>query len=347
MKKLLMFIISCVVLVSVSQGTFAMDKIKNVTTFSSKDLSENRVWVGTFQLVWNDFVNEIIKKPVKFINGDQSVVKILNKQEFTSDMLSEDSYYKTYGVTSLALKKEIEDALVEKFGEKSEILDQIDWEADNNAYFLYAMLKKDFDFVNKFNQLSAGSFGPYNARYFGIDDSSKEPIYDNVSVLFYNSSSDFAVMLKTKSNDEVYLYRTNENKPFNVLYKAMNKNAAKYKGNKNFIEGDKIKIPYVSFKNEANYDDLCNRIIKNTDNLYFAKALQTVDFKLNETGVKLKSEAALDVKFMSFLPTQPKVGRNFSFDNVFVIFLKEKNKQMPYFAARIKDLILFGSGIEE
>lgn len=338
MKKFIIGLLACLLSLN---AVFAMDKIEAVETFSAKNLAENRVWVGTFQLVWNDVMDKVVKAPIRFVSGDQTAARALNKQEFTADMLSEESYYKAYGKTSLELKKQIEDDIMQKFGEKSEILDKINWTNPNSAFFVYSMLKKDFLFLNRFNQLTAGDFGPYYTEYFGIDETSREQLYDNVRVLFYNSPEDFAVALSTQTNDQVYIYRTNENKPFNKMYKKMNKETQKYKGNHHFVEGDKVKIPYLSFKKDVNYDELCGREIKNTDRLYFAKALQTVDFELNESGVKLKSEAAADICLMSFMPKAPKAGRNMTVNNTFYMFLKEQNKEKPYFAARVKDLILF------
>ena len=36
-------------------------------TMDSVSNAKNQVWVGTFQLIWNDLVNELIKQPVEFI----------------------------------------------------------------------------------------------------------------------------------------------------------------------------------------------------------------------------------------------------------------------------------------
>ena len=207
------------------------------------------------------------------------------------------------------------------------------------------MLKKDFSFLQKFNQLPVGSFGEgkYESKYFGINETAKSKLYKNVNVLFYNNAKDFAVELRTQSDDIVILYRTDKNKSFSSLYNQMNKKASKYKGNHSFVVGDKLKVPYVSFKDDVNFDDLCGREIKSSERFYFEKALQTVDFDMNEQGVKLKSEAALDVSLMSFMPPKVEQGRNMVFDDTFIIFLKETDKSKPYFAARIKDLNLFNN----
>lgn len=90
-------------------------------------------WCGTFQLVWNDMKNEVVKKDVVF-NPQLDMVRNLNKEDFNETMLSEDYYYKIYGLKSLALKEQIENGIKEKFNQTSDILDDFDWsenELDN------------------------------------------------------------------------------------------------------------------------------------------------------------------------------------------------------------------------
>ena len=55
---------------------------------------------------------------------------------------------------------------------------------------------------------------------------------------------------------------------------------------------------------------------------------------INE-GVKLKSEAAVMVRCMSLAPQS---GRDFMFNDTFVLFLIEKGQKVPYFAIRVHDV---------
>lgn len=50
-------------------------------------------WCGTFQLVWNDMKNEVVKKDIVF-NPQLEMVENLNKEDFNESMLSEDYYFK-------------------------------------------------------------------------------------------------------------------------------------------------------------------------------------------------------------------------------------------------------------
>ena len=68
---------------------------------------------------------------------------------------------------------------------------------------------------------------------------------------------------------------------------------------------------------------------------YIAKAIQTINFSLDEKGGKVKSEAAVDWYSVSSVEDEE---RKFYLDDTFVIFLKEKSKDKPYFAAKIDDI---------
>ena len=65
------------------------------------------------------------------------------------------------------------------------------------------------------------------------------------------------------------------------------------------------------------------------------KTIETVDFKMNNEGVKLKSEAAIMMKCLA-MPIER--GRNFMFTDNFVLFLIEKGQNVPYYAMRVHDV---------
>lgn len=101
------------------------ENIETVATLED-EITSNSVWCGTIQLVWNDMVNNVVKQDVIFTPQKQ-IVENLNKQTFKEDQISEKDYYKTYDLLTLDLKAEIEKEIKEKFNEKSDILDDIDW----------------------------------------------------------------------------------------------------------------------------------------------------------------------------------------------------------------------------
>ena len=338
MKKIL---VSLAILVAMIGGISTaqaqeVNSIEVLPTMNTQSTAQNRIWVGTFQLVWNELTDKIVKAPVKFLDFDSQMANNLNQKQFKKSNLNEKSYYVKSGIVSPALKAEIEKNIKSKFHETSDILKMFDFTYNPEKIFVYAMLKKDFRFTNAFDKLATGNFGnsQEKVKYFGINDNSNPKLYKNVNVLFYNNDNDFAVKLYTKGKDEVLLYRTNDDKTFDKYYAELNDKTAKYSGDKNFVKNDTLTIPDIKLYQETSFNELEGHQIVGT-NMQIDKTIETVDFRMNNKGVKLKSEAAIMLRCMSLAPRE---GRDFTFNNNFVLFLIEKNQNTPYYAMKVSDV---------
>ena len=81
---------------------------------------------------------------------------------------------------------------------------------------------------------------------------------------------------------------------------------------------------------------MCGRYIKDKNKTYIKQALQTINFELNNVGGSVKSEALIEItKSATF-----EIGRKFVFDDNFVLFLKEENKEKTYFALNVDNIDL-------
>ena len=368
-KKMIILIIAIVVIIAIigivlinKKGNKAtnLEKTSGITVVPTmKDtITADSSWCGTFQLIWNDLKNDVVKKDIEF-NPQIEVVKNLNKEEFDDTMLSEEYYYKIYGAKSLELKKQIEDGIKEKFNQTSDILEDFDWSKDalddpNNPYirryFFYTMLYRKFEFLQEFDKLENGVFGKdyKDVNYFGIDKNTKNSVGNQIEVLYYNSKDDFAILINTKTDDEVIFCKSPKGNIFNEIYDNMNNEANKYKGSKTFKNVDEFKAPNLTFNEKKEYTDLEGKPFKTADPIYdtgeIVKALQTVKFSLDEKGGEIKSEAGMDVVFKATSVSEPKKEdepRYFYVDDTFAIFLREKGKTKPYFAGRIDDITKF------
>lgn len=338
MKKLITLFASFVFIFSSS--VFASG-VEIQPTFFTRTTAQDRVWVGSFQLAWNDFINKIVFNPIRFREGTPTSVAELNKQSFNTNDISEKCYYKYSGKVRKNTKKQITKAIRKKFKETSDILDKLDLTARGDMYLLYAMLKKDFEFIHSFDKLGHDIYKKeLIAEYFGINEDSDKKLGEGVRVLFYNDSSDYAIKLSTLSEDEVFLYKTSINKPFNYIYSDMNKKQKSFNGDTKFKNNDELKIPNIKLSEEKIYDEMVSKRIMGT-NLVINQAIQTIKFDLNNKGVKIKSEAGLTAEVTSLLPPEELLPRLFYFDDTFVIFVKEKGKSKPYFALRVNDITKF------
>ena len=333
MKKL---IISLLSLLFISQTVFA-GSIEVLPTMQSKTNVQDRVWVGTFQLVWNDLMDKYVHGIVKFIDGTPEVVNELNQQEITTNDINENCFYKYSGKITKNTKKIITNAIMKKFNETSDIIDKLDLTPSSNRFIIYAMLKKDFKFTHAFDKLGKSYFRDTKADFFGITGRSNEELKNGVKVLFYNSESDYAVSLQTIGDDEVFLYKTPNTKTFNYIYSDMIKKQENFNGKKYMAKKDELKIPNLKFFEEKEFSEFSGKRIKGTQ-LQIEQALETIKFEMNNEGVKLKSEAAITMRATSVGPNFEEKPRYFYFDDTFVIFLKEKNKSNPYFALRVHDI---------
>ena len=309
-----------------------------VTSLEDK-ITQNSVWCGTFNLIWNDLKNDLAKQDIIFKEQTESVNN-LNKGTFSTKDISEESYYKVYGTPNKELKEKIEKAIRTKFNEKSDILNDFNWEdAEETDYFLYAMLKKDFKFEKVFTELENGKFGNFeNIKYFGINEQTEEQVRNQVKVLYYESKDNFSIKLTTQGNDEIILSKGNKEDNFLEIYKEINEKSEKYKGNRNFTELDKLKIPNISFKLKKEFEELENKpfYLSNGREYVITKALQTIQFELDKEGGKIKSEAGMMVK--DAIAVEEIEKREFYIDDTFTIFLQEEGKDLPYFAARISNI---------
>ena len=343
-----------------SKKVTKLQSVEGITVVPTMNdtITADSSWCGTFQLVWNDMKNEVVKKDVIF-NPQLDMVKNLNKEDFNETMLSEDYYYKIYGLKSLALKEQLENGLKEKFNQTSDILNDFNWsesELDNpnnpnvRRYFFYTMLYRKFEFLQEFDKLDNGKFGNKykDVQYFGIDENTENSVGNQITVLYYNSKDDFAIIVNTKTDDEVIFCKSPNGSNFNEIYENMNNESNKYTGSRSFKNVDEFKAPNLEFDEKKEYTELANKEFKTADPYYdtaeIQKAIQTIKFSLDEKGGEIKSEAAIDMTAsVTSVLSKPKADepRYFYVDDTFAIFLREKGKTKPYFAGRIDDITKF------
>ena len=312
-----------------------------VVPILSDKIGTDTSWCPTFQLIWNDFKNEIVGEDIKF-DQQLDILDNLNKGEFTTNDISDSYYYKVYGRKNLELKNKIESAIKEKFNQESDIIDKFDWSPDKldsgkdviDRYFLYSMLYREFKFNKKFDTFNNKFKDKENIKCFGIVRDN-DVIRDQIKVYYHNNEKDFAIKLLTKNSDEIIIIKNPKGNTFDEIYKnILNKKVTDFRSNDNFM------MPVIDFNVLREYLELENKEIKTLDGTYtIDKAIQSIKFSLDEKGGKVKSEAGMDVKFETAVLEDK--SRNFYVNDTFALFLKESNKDKPYFALRVDDISKF------
>ena len=273
----------------------------------------NNLWVGTLDLAWKDLKE---KTGLNKIDVNSQIANDLNESTFTKEMLDPNDY-----------KINVERTVTDGY--------KIDATLNKELNFLEV-----FDnFSNDYTQWTFGDSKEY-IKYFGINNASLEKMDKNVEILFYNKissenlySNDMAIKLKTKEGDEIILYRTDDKKSFDEYYNDIQTKTNSYTGTREFSEDDELRIPYIRVNGLISYNDLYGKEIKNSNGLYIYDVIQNVNFSLNEKGCNLSSKASMITEYIG-------IGEETKycyFNDTFILFMKEKDCDRPYFALKVDD----------
>ena len=169
--------------------------------------------------------------------------------------------------------------------------------------------------------------------------------HQSVSILYYNDDADFAIRLKTKDSDhEIILLKgkferkvilANKIRDLEVKEKMFDKNRTESNQWKYWINSDdKIRIPEIAFHLEHNFKSIENSkfTAKGQPN-EVVRCYQRTAFILDKNGAKVESHAEMETK--SVEEVEKSEPKNLIFDDSFMVMLKRKDSQYPYFAAFI------------
>jgi len=308
------------------------------------DSINNTLYCASFQLAWSKMRNQVIKEDIR-LSDNTPTARQLNRQLIGNDDVSSGSYVAEAGVLSQELIERINRELREKFGDQGgESFNIPQIASGERSIIAYAYLQKNLEFRTEFEKLTTPvSFQAKDSSTpvlaFGIEKFTysnhlHEKLQNQVAIYDYRDDSDFIVSLTSKSDDDlIILAKVKPGK--NLLYTCQTVAKRIDTGKKTTIwENESLKIPKIDFDLSYSFPELEGKRLLNNgwEGWLIAKALQDTRFKLDEKGAVLKSRAFM-FKTKSEAPapgnTKP---RMFIFDKPFLIFLKQKTGNSPYFA---------------
>jgi len=304
----------------------------------------NVLYCASFQKAWDMMHKQVIKEEVR-LEDDPLIARQLNRQSLGNDDISLDSYVAGAGAYSQELVERVNRELGQKFGSQvDEKFSVPQASAGDRSIIAYAFLYKNLEFPTEFEKLPTplsfqanGSATP--VKVFGIElfSHSKrlhEKLVNQVAVLDYHDDSDFILSLTSKSkDDEIIMAKIKPGKTLLDTYQAVTKRIAG--GTRSDIrENESMQIPKIDFDLSHNFPELVGRRLLNRgwEEWHIAAAVQDIRFKLDEKGAVLKSRAfMLKTKEEAPAPGDTK-PRMFIFDKPFLICMKQKTGNSPYFA---------------
>jgi len=298
------------------------------TTKVTLDSSASYIYCATMDIMWNELSKYLGEKPKS--SNENSCIEILNESVSKNYQAPiEDDYVVSYsGLIKDSIVQRINSDLERKFNTR--------WNPSaslsENALVSYSHLKKDVkfyynlddDFYNQpFNR-------GVNIDYFGVKEGDTTRSRKDIFIYDYKSSNDFIVQIKCRDSlDEIYFAKIPLESTLlisyqNVLKRLNSDNMELFNG------GDILKIPYIKFDTTTNYSDIEGTSLTNEllEEKTFQSVSQRISFDLNQQGIKLESYAESIIDFADFDSPPPRL---LAFDKPFLIIMKRKNSDLPYF----------------
>lgn len=290
------------------------------------------IYCSTIQLAWNELINEVIRKDIHIDDGPDWVIN-LNKQIGSKNDISERYYVAKAGFVYDGIVEKINGELEARFNKSYEPSIPV----TDSGIIAYAYLFKNFSFSQEFEPNQYLNFNKEKGvKAFGLT-AEYNPQSENLNtseyfLYDYKNDDDFILQLQFKNSDEeIYLAKVN---PGKSLYETYQKATKRINSDtrSDLKADDKIKIPVLEYKIEKGFDELIGKRFTDSKNdpYFFTMVRQMIRFEMNEKGVVLESEAEAIAEAVEE-PEFENVPKLLYFDKPYLIILREKNAENPYF----------------
>lgn len=295
-------------------------KVVNLNNFHNTDFvitlenklssSKNVIYSSSLLLAW-DKLKKLLKAPITVDSTFNNELKLLNQSSSYYGSLKSEEY-------------------------------KTETKVQNGNVYIKAFFNKSLPFATRFHTFDNGVvFGNVRVRAFGIKYFELE-LNRQIKILYYKDDNHFVIKLfSIYADHEIFLVKGLQSKGcFLDMIDETNKltnigknerkimlNNWKYVINTNDI----LTIPVINFNIETNCEKLENQQF-NSDNVnyIFGLAYQRTAFIIDEYGAKVESEAM-------FPAAKKREIKKLVFDKPFIIYLKRKECNYPYFAMKIMD----------
>jgi hypothetical protein len=302
---------------------------------------KNNIWCSSFQLAWNEMKDNVIKEPI-LITDAQDICSRLNSAKQSKTDLLPESYYAAAGKVSDGIIQKIRADMSSRF--PSVPIPQF---ASDDALIAYAYLEAYIKFATPFLQnddpltFTSSSGGKIPVKSFGIwgdSSSKKESLCKQVEVLYCkiedHVATEYALDLcKQTQPYQVVLAVVTPGETLESTYNHLQSEIKSFrdqpsiKNPAQFKEYDSLYVPDIFWTIIHHFNELEGNLVTNAsaNGAPISTAAQMIHFRLDRTGVTLKSET-----FFHFLGGST-LSRKFIFNKPFLLYLKKRDAGQPFF----------------
>lgn len=313
------------------------------------------VWCAAMQVCWDNMLETLCGGgPLNPLVGTNELVRALNASRLERGALPKDHFYAYSGPKNNRARREIETEVRRRFGQSSEVLDQLDWSEPSpgmTSLLFYCMLYRKFSFPVPFGVCEDEPWGDGDAcvTYFEADDLDRRlsrKMRQQVKPLYYEDGQHHAVSLQTKEGDSVVLVRSPRGGSFSEMWANMLDQVKRADSTQTrpLDDQDFFMCPNLSLKLSKEFHELEGQEFLNAkgQECIIDQALQTIELSLDNEGGEVKSESAIAACVTGALDFSHE--RHFDYDGRFALFLvagEARANSHPYFALLVDDIRLF------
>ena len=287
------------------------------------------VYTAAFQMAWNELTEKVLNGPVNY-NTPNPIADILNQKQLTQADLPPESCIAVANRSDRVAQRKFKQRLDEFFPEN-----QLKLPAASPGLGTYAFLKYAVDFPQSFDPfhddclLFPDHEGYARLRCFGIENISEEDAKEKdwIRIHDYQNFKNFIVSFETKEKEDEFVCAVIP-QPKTLLegFRQINKRIRDSNAQR-MCEGESIRMPNVNLDMRCEYN---GPLTQNATNLAQPRMLHQAFFKLNRHGAKFTAFADI-TDYNGAEPTE----RDLLFNKPFLMYLKRKSANLPYFVAWI------------
>lgn len=323
----------------------------------------NVIWCSSFQLAWNELRDNVVKEPVR-IGEAQEIADLLNNAKQLQDDIDISSYFVASGFVSDGVDKYIKTEFSRKFpGESVPEFNNLE-PLDLIMYaFLIAQAEFKYPFKDYENGISFKDSGGLVSKVaaFGVweDEKRFDKQRGQIDILYQSPLPDLEASSEESEENsgkyKRYLFSGMEEfavdlcrdtQPYQIVLARVEPNSTleftltdlqskmsdfserdDYEELRTFRDGDTLSVPEMYLEIDHHLEELEGKYVTNPGfgPYPIKRAEQIIHFRLDRNGAVLRSE----VKFIITLGKL--IGRDFEFDRPFLIYMKKRDRERPFF----------------
>ncbi len=313
------------------------------TLDSPSDPGKNVIWCSSFQLAWNEIRDNVIGAPLQVV-GAAEVASRLNQASERRTDLEPQSVYAAGGWIRDGIVERIEKDMAAKFPSQ-ELPDFNDYK-EMGGILAYSYLTAHVPFTHPFRQVDGGfAFADSqgretNVRGFGLWQaflSRYEKIREQIEVLYvgwedpdepWGPMKEYALDLGRHTEPYQVVVAVVEPKgTLAETYEHLQygieqfKKRGDYERARGFQEADELQVPELFYRVDHRFAELIGKTVANVG-MPIVEAMQTIEFRLDRSGALLESQALIAIAA---------TPREFLFDRPFLIYMKKRDAERPFF----------------